>query len=136
MRFAMVLAALLMGMGLSGCATKTVILPPSQENPAAEGEAKFSKDKNGNTLVELKVRHFAPPQRLTPPKSVYVVWLETPDHDLHNIGQLKVDKDLEGKLQAVTAYPVFQLVISAENSPNVSQPGDQVVLKTRVVAPD
>jgi len=135
MRLAMVLAAVWLGGALTGCATKTVILPPSQEMPAAEGEAKLSRDDNGNTVVQLKVKHFAPPQRLTPPKAVYVVWLETPDHELRNLGQLKVDKNLEGKLMAVTPYEVFQLVISAEDSPNVSEPGSQVVLRTRTVAP-
>ncbi|GFO70223.1 hypothetical protein GMLC_38020 [Geomonas limicola] len=135
MRLVMVLAALWFGAALAGCATKTITLPPSQEMPAAEGEAKLTRDANGNNVVQLKVKHFAPPQRLTPPKSVYVVWLETPNHDLYNLGQLKVNKDLEGTLMAVTPYEVFQLVISAEDSPNVSEPGDQVVLRTRALAP-
>ncbi|GFO59428.1 hypothetical protein GMST_17530 [Geomonas silvestris] len=135
MRLLTVLAAVWLGGALAGCATKTINLPPSQEMPAAEGEARLSRDDNGNTVVQLKVKHFAPPQRLTPPKAVYVVWLETSDHEMHNLGQLKVDKDLEGKLIAVTPYEVFQLVISAEDSPNLSEPGDQVVLRTRAVAP-
>jgi hypothetical protein len=135
MRVTTALAAVFLGMGLMGCATKTVTLPPSADLPAAQGEAKVSKDKNNNTLVRLNVKHFAPPQRLTPPKAVYVVWLETPDHDMHNIGQLKVDSDLEGKLETVTPYDAFQLVITAEDSATVTEPGPQVVLRTKVLTP-
>lgn len=134
MRVTTALAGVFLGMGLMGCATKTVTLPPSAELPAAQGEAKVSKDKNNNTLVRLNVKHFAPPQRLNPPKAVYVVWLETPDHQMHNIGQLKVNNDLEGKLETITPYEVFQVIITAEDFATVTEPGPQVVLRTKAIA--
>jgi hypothetical protein len=136
MRIARLLVVLTLMAGIWGCATEKVKLPASPELPAATGEAKISKDKNGNTLLRLKVEHFAPPQKLQPPKPVYVVWLETSNHEMHNIGELKIDDDLQGKLETVTPYAVFQIVITAEDYATVTFPSPQVVLRTRVIASD
>lgn len=118
--------------GLGGCA-KEVRLPFSTELPAAMGEARISRDDNGNTVVNLKVEHFAPPQRLQPPRQVYVVWLESPDHEMHNLGQLRVNDDLKGELESKTPYEVFRIIITAEDYATAAQPGPQVVMRTKVI---
>lgn len=97
------------------------------------GYTKLSKDQNDNTKVQLRVEHLAPPQNLQPPRSVYVVWVKTPDNQYYIVGQLRIDKDLEGKLNAITPFKTFRIVISAEDIPTVTQPGDQVVLTTEVL---
>lgn len=131
MRNILLTVAISAAIGLTGCA-KEVRLPTSADLPAAMGEAKVSKDNNGNTRVKLKVEHFAPPQRLQPPKSIYVVWVETPNHEMYNLGQLKIDDDLKGKIEGITPFKVFQLVITAEDYPTVTTPG-QVVITTRAI---
>lgn len=132
MRGVTLIAALCFAAALFGCA-KTVELPPSSDLPAATGEVKVSKDDNNNTRLDLKVQHFAPPQRLQPPKSLYVVWVKTPNGEMHNVGQLNVNDDLEGELKATTPYEVFVVVITAENFATVTQPSQQVVLTTRPI---
>lgn len=116
----------------SGCAEKAAI-PTSFVVPAAMGHIKLSKDENDNTKVQLRVEHLAPPQNLQPPKAVYVVWVKTPDNQHYIVGQLKVDKNLEGKLNAITPFETFRIVISAEDFPTVTEPGEQVVLTTEVL---
>lgn len=44
--------------------------------PAAEGTVKIKKSKNDNYIVDVKVRNLAESKRLTPPRDVYVVWME------------------------------------------------------------
>lgn len=132
MRLATLLTVIFLVVGVTGCA-RDVRLSPSAELPAAMGEAKVSKDDNGNTKLKLEVKHFAPPQRLQPPRSVYVVWAETSDHEMSNLGQLKINDDLKGRLETTTPLRIFQLVITAEDNPLVRQPGQQVVLRTKVI---
>jgi len=129
----LVMAVLILSsMSLAGCATK-VAVTPSATLPAAAGETKLTRDANGNTVVNLKVRHFAPVQNLQPPKSTYVVWVETPDRQLMNLGQLRIGQDREGKLTATTPFKTFRLLISAEDFPTVKQPSNQVVLVTDIL---
>ena len=95
---------------VSGCASfgfggnSEVRLSTSPSNPAAEGTARFSVSKNDNTNIELRVKHVAHPERLTPPASSYVVWIKTnKDAAPQNIGALKVDDELNGSLLAETS---------------------------------
>lgn len=125
-------AAATMVISLSGCA-KEVVVPPSAALPAAIGEAKATKDANGNTRVHLKVDHMAPPQNLQPPKSVYVVWAETPDKQRYNLGQLRVDEKRRGQLDATTAFKVFRLIVTPEDFPTVTEPSGPEVLSTGVL---
>lgn len=90
-------------------------LSASSSLPAAEGTLKCGKAANDNTGIDLKVKHLASPDRLTPPAAVYVVWTK-PDKDAapQNIGALEVDSDLVGRLKTVTPLRRFELFVTAE----------------------
>jgi len=115
---------------ISGCAHKTAVAP-TQALPAAMGEAQTSTDENGNTRVRLVVHHVAPPQNLQPSKNAYVVWAETPDKQMYNLGQLKIDENRDGQITAITPEKNFRLVVTAEDFATVTQPSSQVVLTTQ-----
>lgn len=90
--------------------------------PAAQSSVKYSATKNDNTRIVLTVKHLAQPEKLIPPASVYVVWTrDTRDGSTQNIGALKVDKDLNGELDAETPLHSFDLFITAEASGQVQQ---------------
>ncbi len=131
-RIATLALALVVIVGLAGCA-KTVAVSISSIVPATQAELKTSRDNNDNPVVELKVKHLAPPQNLTPSKSVYVAWVETPDGRIFNAGRLKLNDDLEGQIRIMTPYPRFRLVISAEDDPLAARPGSQRVVETEQV---
>ncbi|MFH0778505.1 MAG: hypothetical protein V2A71_07730 [Candidatus Eisenbacteria bacterium] len=114
---------------LVNCA-KTVTFPVSVVVPAAQAKAKVGLDKNGNALVELTVNHLAPPQNLNPPRSVYVVWIHTPDNRVINLGQLRVGGKLKGAIRGITPFKEFRLVVTAEDDPMAAYPGQQTVLST------
>jgi hypothetical protein len=111
-----------------GCASREE-LSASPALPAAEGTLKCGRAANDNTAIDLKVKHLASPDRLTPPASVYVVWLK-PDKDAapQNIGALEVDGDLNGRLKTVTALRRFELFVTAEAAGQAPSPSGSPVL--------
>jgi hypothetical protein len=115
-----------------GCGGK-VGINISSTVAATQAEVKTDKDNNDNPVVELKVKHLAPPQNLQPAKSVYVVWVETADGKLFNAGRLRLNDDLEGEIRVMTPYPRFKLVVSAEDDALASSPGSQRVIETNQI---
>jgi hypothetical protein len=84
--------------------------------------------KNDNTSLEITVKFLPQPQKLSPPKNVYVVWLRPQNGPIENIGELWVDKDLEGELKTVTAMRSFEVEITAEPGGQVFRPTGKPVL--------
>jgi len=104
--------------------------------PGAEGSARVSTNKNGNHVLSVNVLNLTEPQRLTPSKSVYVVWIETDVSDAKNIGMIKVStglfsKTYKGSFKTICVTKPTKVFITAEDSGNVQYPGPQVVLKTK-----
>ena len=103
--------------------------------PGATGEVKLKTDDNSNTIVSISVKHLAHPEKLSPAKSVYVVWAESTDGKAMNLGQLIVNDDLEGGLTGTTAFHYFRIIITAEDEPTVTMPGSEIVLSTERMKP-
>jgi len=130
---AAVLAAafLLAGCALFGGGIAKATLSASPLLPAAEGSVKYTVTQNDNTRIVLTVRHLANPGNLTPPASTYVVWTRaTKGATAQSIGAMKVDKDLNGELDAETPLHSFEMFLTAEGSGQAQQPSEQVVLWT------
>ena len=102
------------------------------ETPAAEGVVKTEPDSNGNVRMEVKVEHLAPPSRLSPARQTYVVWVKAPGKDAENLGQLRVNEDLEGRFVATTTYKKFDVFVTAEDNPTANSPSGTEVLRTTV----
>lgn len=99
--------------------------------PAAEGEVYFSKLHEGNTGIDVRVRHLALPEKLNMQTNSYVVWVqgngeETPQ----NVGMMKVDRDLNARLITKTPLSRFDLFITAEPSGQVTVPSGERLLWT------
>jgi hypothetical protein len=107
-------------------------LNPSTIVPAATGEIDVDKDRNGNTALDLKVKHLAKPENLTPPQTAYVVWIQSQGGNPENQGQLKVNDNLEGEFKAVTPYKSFQIFITGETNPNATTPSGPEVLRQQI----
>jgi hypothetical protein len=100
--------------------------------PAAEGKIITDNDRNGNTGVEIHVKHMATPQSLTPPKQNYLVWVQPRGKDPELLGALRVNSDLEGSLKATTTYKDFDVVVTAEDNTKPDAPSSAVILKGSV----
>jgi hypothetical protein len=114
------------------CGKKEVRLTPSASVPAATATAQLSQDKNGNPVVELKVKHLAKPENLTPPKSVYVVWIQPRGGQPIKQGQMQVNDDLKGEFRSLVPYKSFQIFVTAEDAGTVTEPSGQEVLRQDV----
>lgn len=104
--------------------------------PAAQGSVRVNRDKNDNYAVDLNIRHLSPPERLVESRNVYVVWANTRDNGVRNMGQLNSRKGLFSKmlrsnLQTVTTFEPTNFFITAEREANIQYPEGQVILTTR-----
>ena len=139
-----VVGALLAGCGIvpigsgasrSGGSSPAVNLISAPEVPGAQGRVDAKLDKNGNAKLKITVEHLADPQQLSPPAAAYVVWTRSEGSSkAANIGTLKVDRNLKGALETVSALRSFDLFITAEDSPIVDAPSGDRLLWTRVEA--
>ncbi len=119
---------------LSSCAKK-MTFGTSSVVPAAEGSVKLKSDKNNNTSIDLNVERLADPERLSPARKTYVVWMETASDGTKNIGNLNTSSGfLSGKmkssLKTVTPYKPTGFFITAEDDASVQYANGQVVLRT------
>jgi hypothetical protein len=100
--------------------------------PAAEGKVITNNDRNGNTNVEVEVKHMATPQSLTPAKQGYLVWVQPRGKDPELLGALRVNEDLQGSLKATTPYKEFEVFVTAEDSLKPEAPSSTVILRGAV----
>ena len=110
--------------------TKKLTFAISSVVPSAEGTVKIKQDRNHNYKIDLNVIRLSEPERLTPPKDVYIVWMDSDDNGITNIGQLKTSKSLKSSLNTVTSFKPKSFFITAEDHGNIQYSGDEVVLRT------
>jgi hypothetical protein len=122
-------------LSLTSCAKK-IAFQTSTIVPAARGNVKITKDENKNYLVQIKIENLAEVSRLESSKKAYVVWMETEDSMVKNIGQIKSDsKFLSSKLkvsfETVTPVKPTKIFITAEEDEEVQYPDSKIIITTR-----
>ncbi|HBG23772.1 MAG TPA: hypothetical protein DEO54_07050 [Rikenellaceae bacterium] len=130
----MLLAAFIILIPTNACAQR-IKFSKSTIVPAAEGAVKVRKDKNNNYLIKVNIDNLAAPERLTPPRQAYVLWMITEDNMPKNIGKIKVaTKFLSSKLKAsfetVSSIKPLRIFITAENDASVQYTDYEVILTT------
>jgi ribosomal protein S9 len=103
--------------------------------PAASGAVKVNKDKNKNYAIEVNVTNLTQPKNLQPPRNTYVVWMETKENGIKNIGQLQsstslFSSTLKASLKTVSPYEPDNFFISAEDDADIQFHGTQIVIRT------
>lgn len=118
---------------ITSCATK-VNFPVSKITPGADISAKIQKDKNDNYKIDLKAENLTSPDRLDPPKQMYVVWIET-SRGTKNIGKLNMSSSLlsstrKGSLSTTTPFEPKRIIITAEETSSNNEPSTFVVVSS------
>lgn len=131
----LVIAIFLTLVVLQSCGTTKYKFSNSVVVPAAEGNVKVTRDDNNNYAIELNVKRLAEPKRLSPPKNLYVVWMETDRNGRKNIGQLRstsgwFSSTLTSELKTVSTFKPTSFFITAEDNADIQFPQGQVVLST------
>jgi hypothetical protein len=102
----------------------------SELNPAATAVAHVNTDRNGNLEVNLQVEHIAPPDRLNPAHSVYVVWMQAPNKQPEMLGLMRVNTDdMAASLKTKVPYHSFDIFVTAEDNNHPDSPSGPEVLR-------
>jgi hypothetical protein len=121
-------------LSMPSCAKKMAFLSSSVV-PAARGEVKIKSDNNKNHVINVSITNLAEPERLTPPKQMYMVWMLTDQNSTKNLGQIKTSdgtfsKTLKASFETVTTFKPLKIFITAENDSNVQYPDRVIILTT------
>lgn len=111
----------LLFIGLNSCGS-TMQLPVSNEVPAAEISVKKKQDNNDNYKITLTAENLASANRLSPSRETYVVWIETAENGIKNVGQLNPENGKKVSLETVSAFEPKSIFVTAESSGTVSFP--------------
>ena len=125
-------------MGLILCASGfagEIPLATASIVPGATGKVKYEHDRNRNIKFTISVQHLAAPQQLTPTKNNYVVWIVPRDGPPQNAGVLVVNNDLKGSFSTTTPAKAFDLRVTAEDTPGVTQPTGPEIFHGSIQAP-
>jgi outer membrane protein OmpA-like peptidoglycan-associated protein len=115
------------GYRVGGGSTK-VDLIGTELMPQASGEIKIEA-KAGATKIEVAIKDATSPSKLGAEFLTYVLWIVTPDGRTGNTGEILVNKDGEGKLNATTPAQTFAMIVTAEPYFAVRVPSEMVVLE-------
>lgn len=116
------------------CAT-TQQLTAAPSNPAGVGTVRTDED-NGNTKVRLHVKHLAPAPRLASGATTYVVWVQPPNAQMQSVGVLRLNEDLEGRLETTTPHKQFRIAVTPEPSAQVEKPSHDPVFTADISGRD
>jgi hypothetical protein len=117
----------------AGCAK-----PPPREMvssagvPASQGTVEATAGANGNTNLEVRVKHLAPPEKVAADATVYVVWVQPRGAAHQSVGALRLNSELEGTLATVTPHRRFLVTVTPEPSGQVAEPTHDPVFTSDV----
>jgi len=81
--------------------------------PEATGEIKVAA-KAGATNIDVKIKEMTQPSKLGAEFLTYVLWVVTPDGRTGNTGEILINENGEGKLNATTPGQTFAMIVTAE----------------------
>jgi hypothetical protein len=123
-------------LGLAGCASDAAApkqtMHSSAANTSGEGTVQANAAENGNTRLEVAVKHLSNPSKVASDASVYVVWIQPTNAQIQNVGALEVNEDLVGKLSTTTPHRAFKLTITPEPSARMAAPTHPAVFTSDV----
>jgi hypothetical protein len=123
-------------LSFSSCSNK-IPFQISKVVPAAKGAVKVKQGKNDNYVIQIDLTDLAEPDRLQPPRSMYVVWMITENNTTKNIGQIKTSSNflsskLRSSFETISPLKPTKIFITAEDNATISYPMSEVILSTDI----
>jgi hypothetical protein len=117
------------------CARK-IAFQASTIVPGAEGTVKVKKDNNSNYTIQVELSNLAEPRKLEPAMKTYVIWMETEQEPVKNIGQINssssfLSKRLKASFETVSSIKPTKIFITAEDDGTIQYPGTQILTTAR-----
>lgn len=133
-----ILATVLTVGGL-GCGGPLRYTPrPTQRAPEADATivADINREQS-TTRLEIRVEHLAPPDRIQPGATAYVVWTRRgPTATWNRVGTLRYNPSSRvGELVATAPDTAFELIITAESNSAPGAPSSTIVVQQQVGNP-
>ncbi len=119
---------------VASCAKK-INFQTSAVVPAARGTVKINKDGNNNYAIKINLFNLSEAKRLPASEQTYVVWLESGEQAVKNLGQINsstkiISKKLKTSFESVSAVKPTKIFTTIENSSGVQYPGSELILTT------
>ena len=119
---------------MTSCAQRIKFLS-SAVVPAANGVVKVKKDSNKNYQIKVQINNLAEPQRLTPPREMYLVWMVTENNQPQNLGKIEaattfMSSKLKASFQSVSSAKPTKIFITAENDASIQYTYSETILTT------
>ena len=116
------------------CARK-IAFQASTIVPGAEGTVKVKKDNNSNYTIHVELSNLAEPRKLEPAMKTYVIWMETEQEPVKNIGQINsssnfLSKRLTASFETVSSIKPTRIFITAEDDGTIQYPGTKILTTT------
>lgn len=121
-------------LSLNSCAkkfkfTKSTIVP------AAEGIVTIKKDRNKNYEVKVEIDSLVEPEKLQPPRQMYIIWMLTDQNLTKNLGHIKttesiISSAMNASFRTISSFEPVQIFLTAENDPKARSPTWDPVLST------
>jgi hypothetical protein len=104
--------------------------------PAAQGTVKVSTNKDKGYNINISILHLAGPGRLQPASKTYIVWMDTEQNGMKNLGEMQskdgfLSNTLKASMKTTTPFKPTRIFITAEDVAAISNPQGQQVLTTR-----
>lgn len=128
-------------LAFGGCSTTNSMLGRNQQTwtmksedatPAVQAKVQVATGEKGNRDLKLEAKHLAPAEAVFSGTRTYVVWLKPDDGRPLNIGILSPDKNDEAKLETMTPYTSFEIMVTAEETPQPTVPSSHEVASARI----
>jgi hypothetical protein len=118
--------------GVQTACSKPQAMHSGQGVPASQGTVRATSGDHGNTKLTIRVKHLAPPWKMAPEATLYVVWVHAPDAASQNVGALTLNANLEGRLDTVTPHRRFRLTITPESNGQAALPSHEPVFTATI----
>ncbi|EKD31068.1 MAG: hypothetical protein ACD_77C00410G0002 [uncultured bacterium] len=133
-KIALIIALAIFLVPVTSCAQRVNFLV-STVTPAAKGSVKVKEDSNKNYRIKIHIVDLAEPERLSPPRNAYVVWMVADDNVPKNIGQIKTStalfsNKLKADFESVSVEKPKKIFITAENDPSIQYMYSEMILTT------
>lgn len=115
----------------SSCAT-TVEFPVSDITPAAEITAEIKEQGKPNHLVTITANNLASPDRIQPPKELYVIWVVSESGVTRNVGHFYQVNAEKATYKASFPYKPVEIFITAEDKEGLCEPEGTVITRVKL----
>ncbi len=111
---------------LTSCGS-TTSFPISEVTPGADIKVNTSTDNHGNHVFSITAKNLTNPERLTPPRNVYVVWVKTQNSGTLNIGRINPEGAKKVTLKTLIPFEPQEIFITAEDEGEVAHPAGKEI---------